>query len=126
MSGSHIWAVSLGGVLGALARYAVYHGMRLYVPVGYPAGYPALATLVVNTLGCAAMGACVALISSKTNAHFFLIVGFLESFTTFSTFMADVFWMAQSRSMVEVMGFVMAMMGLGMLAFWMGMRLGRL
>ena len=52
MFGSHIWAVSLGGVLGALARYAVYHGMRLYVPVGYPA----LATLVVNTLGCAAMG----------------------------------------------------------------------
>lgn len=122
MSGSHIWAVSLGGVLGALARYAVYHVMRLYVPVGYPA----LGTLVVNTLGCAAMGACVALISSKTNAHFFLIVGFLGSFTTFSTFMADVFWMAQSRSMVEVMGFMMAMMGLGMLAFWMGMRLGRL
>ncbi len=122
MSGSHIWAVSLGGVLGALARYAVYHGMRLYLPVGYPA----LGTLVVNTLGCAAMGACVALISSKTNAHFFLIVGFLGSFTTFSTFMADVFWMAQSRSMVEVMGFMMAMMGLGMLAFWMGMRLGRL
>ena len=122
MSWSHIWAVSLGGVLGALARYAVYHGMRLYVPVGYPA----LATLVVNTLGCAAMGVCVTLVSAKTNAHFFLIVGFLGSFTTFSAFTADIFLMAQSRSMVEVMGFVMAMMGLGMLAFWMGMRLGRL
>ena len=122
MSWSHIWAVSLGGVLGALARYAVYHGMRLYVPVGYPA----LATLVVNTLGCAAMGVCVAVISSKTNVHFFMIVGFLGSFTTFSAFTADIFLMAQSRSMVEVMGFVMAMMGLGMLAFWMGMRLGRL
>jgi CrcB protein len=96
--------------------------MRLYVPVGYPA----LATLVVNTLGCAAMGVCVTLVSAKTNAHFFLIVGFLGSFTTFSAFTADIFLMAQSRSMVEVMGFVMAMMGLGMLAFWMGMRLGRL
>jgi CrcB protein len=122
VSWSHIWAVSLGGVLGALARYAVYHGMRLYVPVGYPA----LATLVVNTLGCAAMGVCVAVISSKTNVHFFMIVGFLGSFTTFSAFTADIFFMAQSRSMVEVMGFVMAMMGFGMLAFWMGMRLGRL
>ena len=122
MSWSHIWAVSLGGVLGALARYAVYHGMRLYVPVGYPA----LATLVVNTLGCAAMGFCVALFSNKTPVHFFLTVGFLGSFTTFSAFTADIFFMAQSRSMVEVMGFVMAMMGFGMLAFWMGMRLGRL
>ena len=122
MSWSHIIAVALGGIFGALARYAVYHGMRLYVPVGYPA----LATLVVNTLGCAAMGVCVAVISSKTNVHFFMIVGFLGSFTTFSAFTADIFFMAQSRSMVEVMGFVMAMMGFGMLAFWMGMRLGRL
>jgi fluoride ion exporter CrcB/FEX len=53
-------------------------------------------------------------------------VGFLGSFTTFSAFAADIFLLAQSRPMVEVMGFVIAMMGFGMLAFWMGMRLGRL
>lgn len=122
MSWSHRIAVALGVVFGALARYAVYHGMRLYVP----AGYPALATLAVNTLGCAAMGFCTALFATKTPVHFFLTVGFLGSFTTFSAFTADIFFMAQSRSMVEVMGFVMAMMGFGMMAFWMGMRLGRL
>jgi CrcB protein len=96
--------------------------MRLYVP----AGYPVLATLVVNTLGCAAMGVCVAAFATKTPVHFFLTVGFLGSFTTFSAFTADIFLLAQSRPIVEVMGFVIAMMGFGMLAFWMGMRLGRL
>jgi CrcB protein len=96
--------------------------MLLYVP----AGYPVLATLVVNTLGCAAMGVCVAVFSTKTPVHFFLTVGFLGSFTTFSAFTADIFLLAQSRPMVEVMGFIMAMMGFGMMAFWMGMRLGRL
>jgi CrcB protein len=122
VSWSHAVAVALGGVFGALARYGVYHGMRLYVP----AGYPVLATLVVNTLGCAAMGVCTALFATKTPVHFFLTVGFLGSFTTFSAFTADIFLLAQSRPMVEVMGFVMAMMGLGVLAFAVGMKVGRL
>jgi fluoride ion exporter CrcB/FEX len=62
----------------------------------------------------------------KNTCSLFLTVGFLGSFTTFSAFTADIFLLAQSRPMVEVMGFVMAMMGFGMLAFWMRMRLGRL
>ncbi|MFM7630983.1 MAG: fluoride efflux transporter FluC [Alphaproteobacteria bacterium] len=122
MSWSHISAVALGGVLGALARYAVYHGMRVHVPMGSAA----LATLLVNTLGCAAMGFCVVALAAKTHVHFFLTVGFLGSFTTFSAFTADMFVMAQHRAMVEVVGFAMVMIGLGAAAFWMGMRLGRL
>jgi CrcB protein len=75
--------VALGGALGALARYglgtAAVRAFGTTVPVG---------TWAVNLLGCFLIGLALP-VAAADRARLVLIVGFLGSFTTFSTFSAD-------------------------------------
>ncbi|WP_424212600.1 fluoride efflux transporter CrcB [Streptomyces sp. BI20] len=89
--GAVLAAVSVGGAIGACARYA----LSLAWPAP-PTGLP-WATLLINLLGCAAIGvlmACVAEDRLARPAHPllrpFLGVGVLGGFTTFSTYAVDV------------------------------------
>ena len=80
--------VGLGGFLGAISRYTV--GMLLPITV-----FP-WATLVVNALGCLAIG----LLAARTlpaNVSLFLIPGFLGAFTTFSAFGLDTIRLMQNQ-----------------------------
>lgn len=80
-------AVALGGAFGALARYGAG---RLVAHLFDPA-FPG-ATWTVNLLGCLLIGMTVPLfgrLSGAEEARFFLVVGFLGSFTTFSTYCLD-------------------------------------
>ncbi len=78
-------AVGCGGFIGAVARYAlsglVHHYYR---------GSFALGTLVVNVLGCFAVGVLMALTLDRQHlppsTRLFLVTGILGSLTTFSTF----------------------------------------
>lgn len=81
-------AVSLGGVLGAEARYAV--SLRLphdstQLPVG---------TWLVNTSGCLLIGVLMVVLTELTSPHRlarpFLGVGVLGGYTTFSTATVEV------------------------------------
>jgi CrcB protein len=89
MQASLLFAVALGGAIGAVARYLVVSGIGHVMASGFPWG-----TLVVNVLGSVAMGALIelsALIWSPSPAlRAFLVVGLLGAFTTFSTFALDV------------------------------------
>jgi len=80
-------AAAAGGVLGALARWAV----GLAAPTA-PGAFP-WATLGINVLGSLLMGVVVALVVERPGAHPllrpFLGVGVLGGFTTFSTFAVD-------------------------------------
>lgn len=76
--------IGLGGCLGAIARYSLA-GLAHRLTSGiFPVG-----TLLVNVLGCFAIGAVMGLIEDKNvlgpNARLFLVIGFLGSFTTFSS-----------------------------------------
>ena len=80
-------AVALGGALGALTRYGAG---RLVTHLFNPS-FP-WATWSVNLLGCLLIGMTVPLfgrLSGFEEARFFLVVGFLGSFTTFSTYCLD-------------------------------------
>ena len=87
-----IFLVGLGGAFGSIARYLVGNAtMRWAAPhnaVGFPWG-----TLLVNILGCAAIGvlavAIERLTSLNTELRLLLITGFLGGFTTFSAFALD-------------------------------------
>ena len=73
-------AVAVGGVLGALARYAVGSG--------WPGGQAVpWSTLLINVTGCLLLG-MVAVILERRSAppwvHPFIAVGVLGGFTTFS------------------------------------------
>ncbi|XWY20560.1 fluoride efflux transporter CrcB [Bisgaard Taxon 45] len=80
--------ISLGAALGALSRW----GLGWFLNPLF-AGF-ALGTLVANYLGCLLMGICLAVFwqypQFSAQWRLFLVTGFLGSFTTFSTFSAEV------------------------------------
>ncbi|MEU3709893.1 fluoride efflux transporter CrcB [Streptomyces catenulae] len=86
--GAVVAVVSLGGVLGACARY----GASLLWPT--PSGGFPWTTLAVNSLGCAVIGVFMVLISEVWAAHRlvrpFFGTGVLGGFTTFSTYAVEI------------------------------------
>ncbi|WP_306360210.1 fluoride efflux transporter CrcB [Nocardia sp. CC227C] len=85
--GAVLIAVSLGGGIGALARYAL---AQLWPTA--PGGFP-WATFATNVLGCFLIGVLMVVITEIRPAHPllrpFLGVGVLGGFTTFSTYAND-------------------------------------
>lgn len=85
--GTLVAAVSLGGLLGALARW----GLGLAFPTT-PGAFPTT-TLLINVSGCLLMGVLVVHVAEVRTAHPvvrpFLGVGVLGGYTTFSTFAVD-------------------------------------
>lgn len=81
-------AISVGGALGAVARYLVGLAMP-YEPHGWP-----WSTLLVNVSGCLLIGVLMVLVLEVWVAHRlvrpFLGVGVLGGYTTFSTYAVDV------------------------------------
>lgn len=79
--------VALGGACGALARYGAGRLVAHLVDHPFP-----WSTWTVNLLGCLLIGLSLPLlkrIGPADGTHLFLVVGFLGSFTTFSTYSVD-------------------------------------
>ena len=81
-------AIGLFGALGALARYGVYGLVRQMGWHGFP-----WATFAVNMIGCLLFGIFVSVAEHRIVfsevTKLAMLVGFLGSFTTFSTFALD-------------------------------------
>lgn len=123
-----ILLVGLGGAFGSITRYLVGNAtMRWAEPhnaVGFPWG-----TLLVNILGCAAIGMLAVLIerltSLNTELRLLLITGFLGGFTTFSSFGLDTWYLMRKGEWLYATAYVSASVGFGILAValmfaWMG------
>ena len=80
-----VFIIGLGGFLGAVLRYGLSGLVHRHAGSAFPMG-----TLVVNVLGCLAIGVLVALVEERAilgpSTRLFLLIGLLGSFTTFSTF----------------------------------------
>lgn len=114
--------VAAGGAIGASARYAVnLTTLRLFGP-GFPFG-----TLFVNVVGSFAMGLLVAFFGQRGGPQLavFLMAGVLGGFTTFSAFSIDTLMLGY-RGQIGLAGFyVIASVGVSLLATFLGMALGR-
>jgi CrcB protein len=80
----HIFYIMIGGALGAAARYVLSEWTYSVAGVAFPWG-----TLAVNSLGSLLMGLLWGVFQTfplPGQVRVFALVGFLGSFTTFSTF----------------------------------------
>lgn len=82
-----VLAVALGGALGAPARYVLERAVTARTGPGFPWG-----TLLVNLLGCFALGVLGGLVEFQgwsVDARTVLGTGFVGAFTTFSAFAVE-------------------------------------
>ncbi|MGH3447499.1 MAG: FluC/FEX family fluoride channel [Nocardioidaceae bacterium] len=115
--------VAVGGGAGSLLRYAVSQ----WWPTS-PAGFP-WPTLLVNLVGCLALGALMVLLVEVWQTgrllRPFLSVGVIGGLTTFSTFALDAHRLAGHAAWLTSVVYVCVSMLAGLLALWLGMTSAR-
>ncbi|GAB0151656.1 fluoride efflux transporter CrcB [Marinobacterium sp. BA1] len=120
----HLFAVALGGALGAVARYWVSGWLN-------NAGHPIpVGTLSVNVLGSFLMGVCFVLIFEKARLspelRPLVMVGFLGAFTTFSTFSLETVAMISEGHIMSALIYISLSVLLCIAALGAGLWLTRL
>lgn len=113
--------VSVGGALGALARY----GVNVAVP--YQPGGFAWATFLVNVSGCLLIGVLAVLSTETWQApgwvRPFLGVGVLGGYTTFSTYVVD--FTSSLTAPITALAYLFGTLVAAMAAAWGGATLAR-
>lgn len=118
--------VGAGGFFGAVARY------KLGGLVFRTAGEPTLpiGTIVVNLSGCLVIGLLAGMIEKQhilsMDLRLLLITGFLGGFTTFSAFGFETLYLVKRHEMLLAATNVTVSVVGGLLAVWLGFRLGEL
>jgi CrcB protein len=105
--------VVLGASLGASARFLIDQYFRRLTnkPIG---------TFLVNVLGSFLVGLTFA---NKTHWHDFLALGFAGAFTTWSTFILDLYLGYELKKYKEVAINLTASLVFGLTAAWLGIQL---
>lgn len=118
-----VTVVALGGALGGLARYSIDQ-LLPWQPTQIP-----WATLMVNILGCAAIGVLLVLLTEGPAARWWLrpllAVGLLGGFTTFSALAVEVVGLADQGALVRAGSYVLLSVVVGLLAVWLSTNLTR-
>jgi CrcB protein len=111
--------VAAGGALGSLLRYAA--------SLAWPGPW---STLLVNVIGCVAIGVLMHMITELVTAHRlvrpFLGVGILGGFTTFSTYVADAVHLVLDHQPAVALGYLVGTVLSCLLAVLAGVGLTRL
>ncbi len=116
--------IALGGGLGAISRYLI-SGWFLRFGAGFPLG-----TLAVNVLGSFLLGLFMELATRTLlvppEARWLVAVGFLGSFTTFSTFAYESHTLLKEGEWLTSFLNVILSVGLGLTGVKLGETLARL
>ena len=110
--------VGIGGFLGAISRYLLNEFIVKYIPTSFPIGI-----LIVNILGCFLIGFLVGgTLTSKDNLYYFMIIGFLGSFTTMSAFSYQTIELINTNILLAC-SYIMLTIFLTILATYIGINL---
>ncbi|MGB5833244.1 MAG: fluoride efflux transporter CrcB [Thiohalocapsa sp.] len=114
-----ILAIAGGGAIGAVARFLVSTGVYRLLGRDFPWG-----TLVVNVLGSFAMGLLFVLLLERSlmapELRAAIMVGFLGSFTTFSTFSMETLTLVEQGEALRALLNVAVSVLLCLVACWAG------
>ena len=117
--------ISLGGVLGANARYLLGNWVAARYGTSFPYG-----TMLINVSGSFVIGFFLVLITERFVVHpnwrLFFAVGFLGAYTTFSTFSFESVALIQGGSWLLSLANMVGSVALGLVAVLAGMALARL
>jgi CrcB protein len=119
-----IFIVSLGGAFGAVSRYLASGWVQELTGSLVPWG-----TLAVNAAGSLALGFALVWLQSTVSSpqlREFVAIGFLGSFTTFSTFSYEALAMARDGDWWGAGGYTIGSVTLGLLAVAVGAALAAL
>jgi len=112
------------GALGCGARYLLSGAVQRVAGSSFPWG-----TLTVNLVGCLAAGFLFAAFEGRwavgPEARIAIMIGFLGSFTTFSTFALESGLLLQERAWFALAVNLLAQNALGLVAVLLGLALGR-
>jgi CrcB protein len=113
--------VFLGGGIGSLLRFAVYHLARLWLPPSFPFG-----TFLVNVLGGLAAGLVAGAMLQRSAGgadplYLFVMTGVLGGFTTFSAFSVDALLLWQRGELHAAAIYVLASVLLALVGVAAGM-----
>jgi CrcB protein len=121
---SQLFAIALGGSLGAVARYLVATGIYAWLGRGFPHG-----TLFVNVSGSFLMGFLTELMlqrfSLAVEYRAAVLVGFLGAYTTFSTFALETLYLLEQGHLAKAGLNIVLSTALCLAAVWIGLVLGR-
>ena len=110
-----------GGGLGAVARYTLGSQIDKNLNLSFPVGI-----FFVNLLGCFLIGLIVSIFENKLifseNLKIFLIVGFLGSLTTFSTFALDNYNFMTQKNILLLFANIFLTNTFGLLMVLIGMK----
>ncbi|MGL5035499.1 MAG: fluoride efflux transporter CrcB [Microcystaceae cyanobacterium] len=117
-------AISLGAIPGALCRYYLTMLLAHWFGEGFPLG-----TFVINITGAFLMGFIFTLALERSliapELRTFLAVGFLGSYTTFSTYALDTLIMIKTKPLFITLFYWLGSSILGAIAVTLGSLLGR-
>ena len=110
-----------GGGLGAVARYTLGSQIDKNLNLSFPVGI-----FFVNLLGCFFIGLIVSMFENKLifseNLKIFLIIGFLGSLTTFSTFAFDNYNFMTQKNILLLFANIFLTNTFGLLMVLIGMK----
>jgi len=116
--------VALGGALGATARY----GLDRVIEARSSALFP-WSTFTINLSGCFLIGIVSAALVDRHHLPAWLriglVVGIVGGYTTFSTFAQEALDLDEIHHVAVSLAYILASVGLGMLAVYCGTLLGR-
>lgn len=116
-------AIAAGGAVGAVLRFWLTNGVHALLNTRFPYG-----TLVVNVLGCLAMGfLSVVMLERFVSVEWraALLTGLLGAFTTFSTFSLETLNLLNQGESTKALLNIFLSFSLCLLATWVGLAWAR-
>jgi CrcB protein len=120
---AYAW-VGIGGLVGAMARFAVYQLVVPRLGTGFP-----FATLLVNATGSLLIGVVVTWLTARAVDpawRLVLVTGFLGGYTTFSAFSHETVSLLLDQRWERATLYVVGSNVVGVVACWGGIVLVRL
>jgi len=119
-----LFAIALGGSVGAVARFLVATGIYTWLGRAFPHG-----TLFVNVSGSFLMGFLTELMlqrfSLAVEYRAAILIGFLGAYTTFSTFALETLYLFEGGDLAKAGLNILLSAVLCLAAVWIGLVLGR-